>query len=84
MSEILDFSVYSDADRTTYIKNKISDLGRNPTTKELDLWSNYILYGKDASTGRSVVDDGLVEIPTKYGSYKKKKDKKFSKSFFPP
>lgn len=78
MSEILDFSVYSDVDRTTYIKNKISDLGRNPTTKELDLWSNYILYGKDSTTGRSVVDDGLVEIPTKYGSYKKKKDKNLS------
>ena len=78
MAEILDFSVYSDAERRDYIDNKIRNLGRNPTSKELDLWSNYILYGKDASTGRSVVDDGLVEIPTKYGSYKRKKDKNLS------
>lgn len=78
MAEILDFSVYSDSDRVTYIQNKLAGLDRPPTAKELDLWSNYILYGKDTSTGRSVVDDGLVEIPTKYGSYKRKKDKNLS------
>ena len=78
MSEILDFSVYSDTERRDYINNKIAGLGRTPTAKELDLWSNYILYGKDSTTGRSVVDDGLVEIPTKYGSYKRKKDKNLS------
>ena len=78
MAEILDFSVYSASERTAYIDNKIAGLGRTPTAKELDLWSNYILYGKDPTTGRSVVDDGLVEIPTKYGSYKRKKDKNLS------
>ena len=78
MAEILDFSVYSDMERRDYIDRKIQSLDRAPTAKELDLWSNYILYGKDASTGRSVVDDGLVEIPTKYGSYKRKKDKNLS------
>lgn len=78
MAEILDFTVYSDTDRAAYIEKKIAGLGRNPSQKELDLWSNYILYGKDSGTGRSVVDEGLVEIPTKYGSYKRKKDKNLS------
>lgn len=78
MAEILDFSIYSASDRAAYIQNKISGLKRNPSQKELDLWSNYILYGKDPATDRNVVEEGLVEIPTKYGSYKRKKDKNLS------
>lgn len=76
--EILDFSIYSDKNRELYIEEKLASMSRVPTAKELELFSNFILYGKDENTGLSVVDEKLVEIPTKYKSYAKKKDKTVS------
>ena len=72
--EILDFSIYSDVDRLEYIRQKLES-GKTPSTKELDLYANYILYGKDPDSGRSIVDDHYVQIATKYKSYARKDSK---------
>ena len=72
--EILDFSIYSDVDRLEYIRQKLAS-GKTPSTKELDLYANYILYGKDPDSGRSIVDDHYVQIATKYKSYARKDSK---------
>ena len=77
MQEILDFSIYSDADREAFIEAHLAQLGRNPTQKELDLFANYILFGKGRD-GLSDVDRGLISIPTKYNSYRRKGDKLLS------
>lgn len=68
----LDFNIYSDEERNHYITNNLTF---TPSQKELELYANYILYGKNPSTGKSSVDEGYIEIPTKYSSYKRKRDK---------
>ena len=39
--------------------------------KELETVSNYVLYGKDSTTGESAVDRKEIEIKTKFNSYHK-------------
>ena len=73
--EILDFSLHTDVERLNYINERLATLGRKPTQKELDLFANYVLFGKDASTDLSVVDTGHVQIATKYKSYARKESK---------
>ena len=64
----LDFTIFSTEDRCKYIKS--FDLSRL-SQKELELCSNYILYGKD-SDGTSLVDRKEIEIKPKFSSYTKK------------
>lgn len=68
----LDFTINSAIDRTDYVNNFVK---LNPLYKfsshELETISNYLLFGKDAS-GYSPVDRKLIQIDTKYSSYKKK------------
>lgn len=70
LNSMLDFTIDKEIDRVRYIEREL-EKKPNPSNTELDLMANYILYGKDEE-GQSVVDKGLVEIDTKYASYKKK------------
>lgn len=66
----LDFTIETSNERRDFIASK--DL-TGLTHKELELCSNYILYGKDPNKDMtSVVDRKEVQIPTKFSSYKKK------------
>ena len=67
----LDFTLETDIERRSHIKELLND-NPNPSNKILELYANYILYGKDEKTGNSVVDDKKVEISTKYSSYASK------------
>lgn len=67
---MLDFSIYSDKDRTDYIKKEV-EKDKTFSAKELESMANYILFGKD-SNGLNAVERGEVEIETKYKTYKKK------------
>lgn len=72
----LDFSIPSVEGRRDYICKVIEDLtnqGYTPADSELELFSNYILYGKD-NDGTSAVDRKEIQINTKYKTYKKKDD----------
>lgn len=66
----LDFTLETSNERRDFVASKdLSCL----TTKEIELCSNYILYGKDPNKDMtSVVDRKEVQIPTKFSSYKKK------------
>ena len=46
-----------------------------PTNEELEKIANYVLYGKDEETGKSVVDEGKVVIEGRHSPWKKKTDK---------
>lgn len=64
----LDFTIFSTEDRCKYVNSfDLSKLSK----KELELCSNYILYGKD-SDGTSLVDRKEIEIKPKFSSYAKK------------
>ena len=66
----LDFNLETSTERNNFIKQH--DLSKL-TKKELELCSNYILYGKDPDKDMtSCVDRKEVEIKTKYSSYNKK------------
>lgn len=69
----LDFTIETSEAREKFIENYIAENGPSFTTTELETMANYILYGKDSTTGTSIVDRKEVEIDTKYSTYKKKK-----------
>lgn len=70
----LDFNLETSNERRDFIASK--DLSKL-TSKEIELCSNYILYGKDHSNnpeidGTSCVDRKEIQIKTKFQSYSKK------------
>lgn len=67
---MLDFSIYSDKERTEYIEKELEKKEKY-TSKELEAMANYILFGKD-SNGKNAVDRGEIEIDTRYQTFKKK------------
>ena len=91
----LDFSLPTSEERKAYVDNLIAEQMSYPyaqnqpnllylfTQKELETFSNYILYGKDEDTllttssgkkvgGTSSVDRGEIAITSKYASYSRK------------
>ena len=70
---MLNFDIYSDADRTLAVEDELSKLTKPPTQSQLETMANYILFGKD-SNGQNAVERGEVQIQTKYASYRKKKE----------
>ena len=69
---MLDFSIYSDAERTQAVETLLEEKEKKPSAAELEAMANYILFGKDQN-GLNAVDRGEVEIETKFKSYRKKK-----------
>lgn len=73
----LDFTLVSAEERRAYIDqllNQLNSQNYSPTASELELFSNYILYGKEAD-GKSPVEKKDIEIETRYKTYQRKKDK---------
>lgn len=69
---MLDFSIYSDVDRSKAVYNELENLKKPPTQSQLETMANYILFGKDEND-QNAVDRGEVQIQTKYNSYRRKK-----------
>lgn len=69
MKFTLDFSLETSQERLDFIKNlDFSKLNK----KEIELCTDYILYGKDPEQNNtSIVDRKEVYMKTKYGSYNK-------------
>lgn len=65
----LDFSIENINDRLNFVRQNIclSELTRS----DVELCSNYILYGKEKN-GKSIVDDKKIFIKTKFNSYSKR------------
>lgn len=65
----LDFSIENINDRLNFVRQNIclSELTRS----DIELCSNYILYGKEKN-GKSIVDDKKIFIKTKFSSYSKR------------
>lgn len=71
-----DFGLYSDQERTNKV---LGDLEANPPIKpipegRLEKIADYILFGKDTASGKSMVDTKHINIKTKYRSYAKRKE----------
>lgn len=66
----LDFSIETAQERNLFVKEMLKQYP-NLSKTELELCSNYILYGKDEITGFSDVDLKKIYIKPKYGSYAK-------------
>ena len=69
---MLDFSIYSDVDRSKAVYSELENLKKPPTQSQLETMANYILFGKDEND-QNAVDRGEVQIQTKYNSYKIRK-----------
>ena len=69
---MLDFSIYSDVDRSKAVYTELENLKKPPTQSQLETMANYILFGKDKND-QNAVDRGEVQIQTKYNSYRRKK-----------
>jgi catabolite regulation protein CreA len=67
----LDYNLKTDKERRLLVEELLKE-NDNPPAKILELYANYILYGKDEITEKSVVDDKKVQISTKYSSYASK------------
>lgn len=64
----LDFSIVTSQDRLQYLKENVDF--SNLTKKDIELCTNYVLYGKDPDKdNKSIVDRKEVYIKTKYSSY---------------
>lgn len=72
----LDFTINTAKARQEYIDNCVRENKEKNlkefTKKELELMGDYILYGKDEESGKSIVDTKEISINTKHSSYKKK------------
>jgi len=64
----LDFSVTTAQERMEYLKKNV-DFSKL-TKKDIEMCTDYVLYGKDPEKDNtSVVDRKEVQIKTKYSSY---------------
>lgn len=69
----LDISIPTSAGRRDYVEKYMADNSdKKFSASDLETIANYILYGKDEDTGKSIVDRKEVQIKTKYNSYSKK------------
>lgn len=64
----LNFKLETDQERNDFLKNYLSEnqfVNRPPTEEELETMSNYLLWGKDVTTGLNAKQSGLVELESK-------------------
>lgn len=70
----LDFSLATNEERVQFLEEYLKQpkfISRPPTTEELETMGNYLLWGKDPTTGLNAKQEGLVEIDTKHGTWDK-------------
>lgn len=70
----LDFSLSTDVERAEFLNKYLTQeqfVKHPPTQAELDTMANYVLWGKDPSTGLNAKQAGLVDIDTKHSTWSK-------------
>ena len=69
----LNFQLNTPEERTTFLRSYLPTL-KNPTPEELETCSNYVLYGKDPTTGKNLVQEKKIFIPTRNKTWDKKEE----------
>lgn len=70
----LDFSLSTNAERAEFLQHYLAQepfITRPPTSDELEMMGNYLLWGKDPVTGLNAKQAGFVDIETKHGTWDK-------------
>lgn len=70
----LDFSLSTNEERANFLNEYLQrpEFARKPPTdEELETMGNYLLWGKDPTTGLNAKQAGLVDIETKHGTWDK-------------
>lgn len=70
----LDFSLNTNTERANFLEQYLQQeqfVKRPPTNDELETMANYLLWGKDPSTGLNAQQEGLFTIDTKHGTWDK-------------
>ena len=69
----LDFTLTTTEEREAFIEEYTRELTFTPTSEELEMMGNYILWGKD-SDGKSSVQRKEIQISTRHNTWQKKND----------
>lgn len=70
----LDFKLVTTEERTNFLNEYLQRpefIKKPPTEDELETMGNYLLWGKDPTTGLNAKQAGLVEMETKHGTWDK-------------
>ena len=70
----LDFSLNTNEERVNFLTNYLAQpqfTSRPPNDEELEMMANYVLWGKDPSTGLNAQQEGICDIETKHGTWDK-------------
>lgn len=70
----LNFKLNTTDERSGFIEEYLKQkefITRPPTTDELEMIANYLLWGKDPVTGLNAKQAGIVDIETKHGTWDK-------------
>lgn len=68
----LDFSLTTNEQRTQFLEEYLKSpefIKRPPTEEELETMGNYLLWGKDPTTGLNAKQAKICDIPTKYKTW---------------
>ena len=70
----LDFSLTTNEQRAEFLNTYLQSpqfIKRPPTDEELETMGNYLLWGKDPTTGLNAKQQGLVDLESKHGTWDK-------------
>ena len=70
----LDFSLSTNEQRREFLDNYLAQpqfISRPPTEDELETMANYLLWGKDPTTGLNAQQEGICQLETKHGTWDK-------------
>jgi hypothetical protein len=70
----LDFTLNTNIDRADYVREYLAKepfITKPPTNDELETIANYLLWGKDPTTGLNAQQEGLLTISTKNKTWDK-------------
>jgi hypothetical protein len=73
----LDFSLSTNEERAAFLNEYLKRpefIKRPPTDEELEMMGNYLLWGKDPTTGLNAKQEGLVDIATRHGTWDRAND----------
>lgn len=68
----LDFSLSTNTERLEFVSKYLEEdqfKTKPPTEAELETIANYLLYGKDPKTGKNVVQEKSIQIPTRHKTW---------------
>ena len=70
----LDFKLATTEERANFLHQYLQQpefINRPPTEDELETMGNYVLWGKDPTTGLNAKQEGFIELESKHGTWDK-------------